>query len=471
MIKNLTIFFIILLLFPASAMGEILTVKYSVKQTLGGDQPADDARISAIAKAKRESLEKASTYIESLPVLHDSKVEQDEILAITAGVLQAEVISQNNYSTDDAPGIEIIVNVVVDTSVLEERAKKLLQDKKHLAQLKDNLKREKELLLKVAILEEENRKLMANKQSSPKLKMDFQQVSQGLTELDWFNKALFLWEGERYTDPKKAIEYLSNAIKLQPDIAATYSARGNAYYDLGKHQLAIEDFTEAIRLKPDYADAHYSRGNAYYKLGQYPRAIDDLKIASGLGHEVAQVILQSSGIAKSSANIPIVKTPDKQLEQPAKQVESPQVKPENYEDINKNAAKQSVLVAWQKAQREFFAENPDYLKDKALNNAYVSIVDELLSKPEAAKMTDRQILLEGKRIVENSLSTLQKPPKVNAEEPDSGITGLKGIELRNGDVIEGQVISVDFDIVKIRTKDGKVLLYSFTKEFRWFITQ
>ena len=469
--KNITVFFIILLLFPASAMGEILTVKHSVKQTLVGDQATDDARISATARAKREALEKASTYIESLTVFQNSKMEQNEILAITAGVLQAEVISQNNYSTDDGPGIEIIVNVFVDTSVLQERVKKLLQDKTHLAQLKDNSKREKELLLKVAILEEETRHLMANKQSTQKLKKDFQQASQGLMALDWFNKALSLWDGERYTDPKKAIEYLSNAISLQPDMASTYNARGNAYYDLGKHQLAIEDFTEAIRLKPDYVDAHYIRGNTYYKLGHYPRAIEDLKIAAGLGHEVAQVILKSSGIGSISADVPIVKKPDKPLELAVEQVQSPQVKSENYEDINSNAAKQSVLIAWQKAQREFFSENPDYSKDKALNNTYVSILDELISKPEAAKMTDRQILLEAKRIVENSLGTLPKPPKVDAGESYSVITGLKGIELRNGDVIEGQVISVDSDFVMIRTKDGKVLSYSFMKEFRWFITE
>jgi tetratricopeptide (TPR) repeat protein len=349
--------------------------------------------------------------------------------------------------------------------------KKLLQDKTHLKQLKDNSKREMELLLKVAILEDENRKLVANKQSTQKLKKDFQQASQGLMALDWFNKALSLWDGERYTDPKQAIEYLSNAISLQPDMAATYRARGNAYYDLGKHQLAIEDFTEAIRLKPDYVDAHYIRGNAYYKLGHYPRAIEDLKIAAGLGHEVAQVILKSSGIGSISADVPIVKKPDKPLELAVEQVQSPQVKSENYEDINSNAAKQSVLIAWQKAQREFFSENPDYSKDKALNNTYVSILDELISKPEAAKMTDRQILLEAKRIVENSLGTLPKPPKVDAGESYSVITGLTGIELRNGDVIEGQVISVDSDFVMIRTKDGKVLSYSFIKEFRWFITE
>jgi len=178
---HLAIFLIIFLLYPVSAIGEILTIKHTVKQTFGGGQSPDDARISAIAKIKREALEKAGTYIESLTVVKNAKVEQDEILALTAGVLKAEVISQKNYHTDDAFGMEIVVNVVVDTSVLEERVKKLLQDKTHLTQLKDTQKREKELLQRVAQLEEENRKLMAEKQSTQKLKKEFRQASQGLT--------------------------------------------------------------------------------------------------------------------------------------------------------------------------------------------------------------------------------------------------------------------------------------------------
>src|SRR5450759_5981405 len=104
----LATFLTILMLLPVSAMGEILTIKHTVKQTFGGGQSPDDARISAMAKAKREALEKAGTYIESLTVVKDSKVEKDEILALTAGVLKAEVVSQKNYASEDAFGIETV---------------------------------------------------------------------------------------------------------------------------------------------------------------------------------------------------------------------------------------------------------------------------------------------------------------------------------------------------------------------------
>ena len=46
------------------------------------------------------------------------------------------------------------------------------------------------------------------------------------TASDWLEKEKALWNGKQYTDPKKAIEYLNNAIKLQPNNAETYTKRG-----------------------------------------------------------------------------------------------------------------------------------------------------------------------------------------------------------------------------------------------------
>jgi len=107
------IFLTIIILIPVSAFAEIQTVTHTVKQTFGGGQSPDDARISAMTKAKREALEKAGTYIESLTVVQNSKVEKDEILALAAGVLKAEVVSQKNYVSDDAFGIEIVVKIML----------------------------------------------------------------------------------------------------------------------------------------------------------------------------------------------------------------------------------------------------------------------------------------------------------------------------------------------------------------------
>jgi len=283
----LATFLILLLLIPVSTFGEIQTITHTVKQPFGGSQSPDDARISAVAKAKREALEMAGIYIESLTVVKNSQVDKDEILSLAAGVLKAEVVSQENYHTKDAFGIDVVVRVVVDTSVLESRVKKLLQDRTHLDQLNQARKKEKELLNEVARLEEENQRLMAGKESSKDLNKHFQEASQGLTAFEWFYKAYSLWDDGKITEPQKAIEYLNKGIRLIPDYAWAYSTRGIAYHSLGQHQRAIEDYNEAIRLNPDDAEAYYSRGTAHVVLIQDQLAIKDFDEAIRLQPDYA----------------------------------------------------------------------------------------------------------------------------------------------------------------------------------------
>jgi uncharacterized RDD family membrane protein YckC/lipoprotein NlpI len=112
-----------------------------------------------------------------------------------------------------------------------------------------------------------------------------------LTAEDWYYKATALWDGKQYTDPKKAIEYLNNAIKLRPDIAATYINRGIAYGELGDYQHAIESYNEAIRLQPHDVDTYFRRGYYYSKLSLYQRAIDDYNVVVRLKPDYADVYL------------------------------------------------------------------------------------------------------------------------------------------------------------------------------------
>ncbi len=266
---------VMLSLIPFPARGEMKTVTHTVKQPFGGSQSPDDARIAAVARAKREALEMAGVYVESFTIVKDSRIDKDEILALTAGVLKAEVVSQENYHTKDTFGIEVVVRINVDTSILEDRVKKLLADRTHLEQLNQARKKEKELLDKVVKLQEENKRLTVEKKSTEQLKNQFQEASRGLTAVDWFDKASALWQDGKYIDPKKAIEYLNQAIRLKPDYAEAYNNRGAAYGGLGQHRRAIEDYNEAIRLKPDLAETYDNRGMAYSKLGQLQRAIKD----------------------------------------------------------------------------------------------------------------------------------------------------------------------------------------------------
>jgi len=64
LLRNICILFLILILSPCLSIAEVKTFTHTVKQPFGGSQSPDDARIAAMAKAKREVLEKAGTYLE-----------------------------------------------------------------------------------------------------------------------------------------------------------------------------------------------------------------------------------------------------------------------------------------------------------------------------------------------------------------------------------------------------------------------
>jgi Flp pilus assembly protein TadD len=57
----------------------------------------------------------------------------------------------------------------------------------------------------------------------------------------------------------EAIAELTEAIRLQPDLARAYNARGYVYLLRRDNPHALADFDEAIRLSPGYTNAIQNR--------------------------------------------------------------------------------------------------------------------------------------------------------------------------------------------------------------------
>jgi len=280
MLKKALFLLLVFILMPGISNAEIKTYIHMVKQSFGGSQSPDDARVGAIAKAKREVLEKAGTYLESLTIVRESVLEKDEIIALAAGVLKTEIVSQKNFATEDTFGIIVKAKVDVDTSILEERVRKLLQDRSLLEKYKENQKHEKKLLARIKELERENQRLKTlapkeQKQKKEILKNKFREATQGLTASELIDKALSFWENGKYTDPDKALEYLNKAISLDSNYAEAYNNRGRAWGNKGNYDRAISDFNKAIELNTRYTDAHYNRGLVWHYKGDYDWAISD----------------------------------------------------------------------------------------------------------------------------------------------------------------------------------------------------
>ncbi len=118
---------------------------------------------------------------------------------------------------------------------------------------------------------------------------------------------------------REALADRNEAIRLKPDFAEGFLARGGSYHALGMHDQGLADRTEAIRLKPDLAEAWCARGSAFFLLGQYGKAIDDLNQALRLkpDYAEAQMVLGKAQSAQARLEIPKVETPHADVPAPA----------------------------------------------------------------------------------------------------------------------------------------------------------
>jgi len=72
-----------------------------------------------------------------------------------------------------------------------------------------------------------------------------------------------------------AIESFTEAIRLNPNYAEAYAARGEAYRLINDNDKALADFASAIRINPNYADTYLYRGFVYSDKGDFDLAIAD----------------------------------------------------------------------------------------------------------------------------------------------------------------------------------------------------
>lgn len=78
-----------------------------------------------------------------------------------------------------------------------------------------------------------------------------------------------------------------------------YTARGDAYEQMGEYEHAIDDFTEALNQRPDYAEVYVNRGNDFGEIGERQKALDDYNHAIRLKPEYAPAYV-SRGVALAS---------------------------------------------------------------------------------------------------------------------------------------------------------------------------
>ena len=317
----------------------------------------NSSRTIALREVKRLILEELGTYLESQTEVQNFKLTKDQIVTLTAGIVQTELIEEK-WNTENLK-YWLKAKITADSSEVIKTIDSLRNDRAKVKELEELRKKSEALLKENERLTNELKTAKGNaKQETVKA---YKQNIDNLSATEWFEKGYKSGMSGNYTDAAKAfskaielnpkladayynrgtaysnignyqqaIKDYSKAIELNPQLAEAYNNRGtaygklgnqqqaindynkaielnpqdadayfnrgNAYGKLGNHQQAIKDYSKAIELNPQDADAYYNRGNAYAKLGNAQRAFENLKIAARLGHKGSQDILRSKGI-------------------------------------------------------------------------------------------------------------------------------------------------------------------------------
>lgn len=285
-----------------------------------------------------------------------------------------------------------------------------------------------------------------------------------MTAQECFLNAQVLWnEGTgKFTDPQKAIDYLNQAIKLHPGYAVAYNSRGNAYADLGKYRMAIEEYSRAILLKPDYASAYVNRGDAYYGLGMYQRSIEDCSRAIRLMPDnVVAFSNRGKAFAKTGRYPQAINDFNEAIRLHPDDINAYNNRAITYllqgdkhagcRDAHKTCDMglcQALAWAYRKG---YCPHKPPFKTTHNGANAPSAEISIAKHPPEPLRLP---------------VNNFRSPMENGQRDPE-----IKGIELMNGTVITGHIISMNSSVIRIRTQDGRVESYHFEKDVKHFIKE
>ncbi|KAI8049225.1 hypothetical protein BDF22DRAFT_700042 [Syncephalis plumigaleata] len=93
-------------------------------------------------------------------------------------------------------------------------------------------------------------------------------------------------------DFKAAIDFYTQAIKINPENAVYYSNRAAAYSQDNRHDMAVTDAQTALKINPQFARAYSRLGHAYFHLSKYTDAI--VAFEKGLELDPSNKVMQQS---------------------------------------------------------------------------------------------------------------------------------------------------------------------------------
>jgi len=151
---SLWICLIILFVFPVPmALAEIKVFEKEVEEIVGRDQSQEQVEAFALQKAKRLAVEEAGTYLSSLTIVKNYRLEKDEITALASGVVHAKIVEVPSISVKNGViHVRVKARIQVDTRILDRQIEEIMKEKGTLKKLEEERQKVKELEGKLARL-------------------------------------------------------------------------------------------------------------------------------------------------------------------------------------------------------------------------------------------------------------------------------------------------------------------------------
>ena len=120
---KLLFFTVLCLLLPMPIYAQPVEIIAEGTYQMGDNDTPSIAEERALLKAKRNALEQAGTYITSSTSVKNLQVTEDNLLALSAGVLKVSIIDTQRTQIGNGMEIKVKIKALVDTDKLQELIK------------------------------------------------------------------------------------------------------------------------------------------------------------------------------------------------------------------------------------------------------------------------------------------------------------------------------------------------------------
>jgi len=244
---------LLVLFIPQFTSAETKTFVREYTYQAGDEDSKNSSRTISLREVKRLLLEELGTYLESTTEVQNFMLTKDQIITLTAGIVQTELMAEKW----DGRNYWLKAKIQADSGDVIKAIDTLRKDRQKTKELED-VRKKSDALLKE---NERLRKELATAKGEKKKKETeaYNKTINDLKATEWFEIGYKFIIAERW---KEALDAYTKAIELDPQYATAYNNRGVAYAKLGNHNQAIKDYNKTIKINPQYAMAYNNRGGS-----------------------------------------------------------------------------------------------------------------------------------------------------------------------------------------------------------------